>query len=419
MTVRNKKKIHSNRQKLEKAQHQKQFVNEMKDLIAKAAGPDVVHIVPEYEIERLYKIRCHTVRLKAAPGEIIPPHILRFSNHLVTLFFKNASVEIGLGTLEQLSLYTFFSTGYTLITYAEAMKEDAYANASAIKKALAPLAALFDSDILRAALSQYNSIMVTISLLCSDFNDHIYAFKFNPDIVAKGVDKAGFFSEVYRTRLPKIKMLIEEHNRPLLQVGWYLPEPALRLEFINVQSEEIYQPPGSKLDVYIQSHAINRLAERLDGIDTGILHFNIFNSFTSLKVCRNKSGLLLFEYAIFGDKAGYFLGELIHGKIILKTFLFLTHKGTPEADKLQAITGLVKEDIIYLDIDKLSTFMLSDIASNERVKQLFVDAGCESLFKIDKELYFSSEGISAISKAESIEKYLQLNTWPMPGRLNR
>jgi hypothetical protein len=73
--------------------------------------------------------------------------------------------------------------------------------------------------------------------------------------------------------------------------------------------------------------------------------------------------------------------------------------------------GLMKEDINYLDIDKLSTFVLSDIANNEHVKQLFVEAGCESLFKIDREYYLSAEGKPVTSKAELIAKYLQLNTF--------
>ena len=415
MPVRKKKKSHANRQKMEKAQHVKQFISEVKDIIAKAAGTDIVRYIPEHEFEHLYKIRFRPVSVRAAPGESIPLNILQFSNHMATRFFKDIHISIGVGSLAQLSLYHFFSTAYTVITYAEGVKEDAYADAAKVKAALAPLAAVFDSPVQEMALDKYDNIMVLLGMWCSDFNEYLYTFKFNPQIIAAGVFKAGIFSEIYRTRLPKVKVLIEERHRPAWHVGWYLPDPEPHLKLISIKSEDIYQPPGTRLDVYIQSHALNRLCERLDGIDTGMLHYNIFNSFNSLKVCRNKTGMLLFEYAIFGDKAGYFLGELIDGKIILKTFLFLTHNGTPEADKLQNITGLMKEDIIYLAIDKLSTFLLSDIAVNERVKQLFIDAGCESLFKIDKDLYISSEGKPAIAKAESIEKYLQLNSLPKRG----
>lgn len=414
MPVRNKKKSDANRQKAEQVRHLKQFVNEIKDLIAKAAGPDIAHSIPQYEIESLYNIRCHPVRLIAAPGESIPANILEFANHMVTIMFKGKQTPIGVGTLDQMSLYDFFSTGYTVMLYANAISDENFACAARIKKALAPLAALFGSPIHTAALSNYNSIMVTISLFCSDINEHLYAFKYNPAIKARGISKAGLFSEIYRVRLPKVKVLIEEHLRPALQLGWYLPEPELHLKLSSIRSEEIYQPPGKMLGVYIQSHALNRLAERLDGVDTGVLHYNIFDSISNLKVCRNKMGILFFEYAIFGNKTGYFLGEVVKDKVVLKTFLFLTNSGTPEADRLQRSMGLMKEDINYLAIDKLSAFLLSDIADNERVKQLFVDAGCASLFEMDKEYIISSDGLPAASKAELIVKYLQLDATPSP-----
>jgi hypothetical protein len=412
MPVRKKKKRHANRQKMEKAQHLKQFISEVQELIAKAAGPDIVRCIPESEIVRQYKFRIHPVRVRTAPGETIPQEILQFSNHIVTLLFKNMQIPIGVGALTELSLYHFFSTAYTVITYAQGLPDDAYTNAATVKKALAPLAAVFDSPAQDMAVDRYHHIMLVLGMWCSNFTEYLYTFKFSPHIMARGISKAGLFSEIYRTRLPRAKILIGENHRPAWQVGWYLPEPEPHLMRISIRSEDIHQPPGNSLDVYIQSHALNRLSERLDGIDVGILHYNIFSSFNSPKVCRNKTGLLLFEYALFGEKAGYFLGELADGKIVLKTFLFLTHKGTPEADKLQTIAGLMKEDIIYLDIDKLSTFIFSDITVNERVKQLFIDAGCGSLFKIDKELCFSSEGMSTTSKAGLIEKYLQLNTFP-------
>jgi hypothetical protein len=292
------------------------------------------------------------------------------------------------------------------------LNDEDYVHAGEVKKALAPLAAVLDSPVHEAAWSKYNQFMVTISLFCCDINEYLYAFKFNPHIIERGLSKAGLCSDIYRTRLPNVKVLIDEHHRPAWRLGWYLPEPELRLKFVSIKSEDIYLSSGNMLDVYIQSHALNRLSERLDGIDMGILHFNIFDSFNILKVCRNKYGVLLFEYAIFGDKAGYFVGDVVDEKIILKTFLFLTNNGTPEADKLQTATGLMKEDITYLAIDKLSTFLLSDIAGNERVKQLFIDAGCESLFKIDKE-FIPSESTQTTSKAELIAKYLHLNISPL------
>lgn len=193
MPVRKKKKLHANRQKIEKAQHLKQFISEVKDIIAKAAGPDIVRIVPEYEIAHLYKMRCHPVRVKAAPGEPIPSHIVQFSNHMVTRLFKDLHIPIGVGTLSALSLYSFFSTAYTVMTYAQVLSDDAYADAATVKKALAPLAAVFDSPVQESALDKYHYFMITIGMWCSDFSEHLYTFKFNPEIMARGVIKPVIF----------------------------------------------------------------------------------------------------------------------------------------------------------------------------------------------------------------------------------
>ena len=51
--------------------------------------------------------------------------------------------------------------------------------------------------------------------------------------------------------------------------------------------------------------------------------------------------------------------DIIEGKIVIRTFLFVTNNGTPEGKKLAQITGLQKLDKKYLALDKLSTFMTS------------------------------------------------------------
>ena len=409
MPVRNKKKSIANRQKMEKAQHLKQFVSEIKELITNAAGSEITRYIPQEEIEHLYTIRFRPVRVNAAPEESIPPDILQFVNHLVTLLFKNYKIPLGVGMLDQVSLYDLFSTVYTVIFYVSGLSDEAYTRAADVKHALAPLVAVYDSQVNKDAFSEYNKIMNTAAIFCCDINESLYAIKYNKAIVTKG--KPGLFSEIHRTQLPKVKILIEEQPRPVWQLGWFLPEPELRLQFINLRSEDIYKPPGKMLNVYIQSHALNRLVERLDGIEIGVLTYNVLNLFNEPKICRNRRGVLLIEYNIFGDKVGYFVCEIVDEKVILKTFLFLTHNGTPEADKLQATMGLMKEDISYLGIDKLSTFLLSDIADNERLKQLFIDAGCESLFVFDKEMYKPFDKKSPISKAEMIARYLQLDAF--------
>ncbi|HEY8897017.1 MAG TPA: hypothetical protein VIM79_19475 [Niastella sp.] len=412
MPVRKKKKAHANRLKVEKAQHLKQFVHDVKCIIERSSGAEVLRYIPEYEFEVIYKFLFRPVNIRAASGEDISDDVLRLSNCMLSHLFKYTIIKLNIGEIDQLSLYHYYSLGYTIMAYITWLADDAYPHAMEVKKALAPWGTLIESAADEEAMDKFYGIMFMIAVFFSDLTDHLYTLEYNPNFLQRGFMNLGVYSEMYKRPVSQIKVRIEEHMRPAWQLGWGFPGQDRQLSYMSIKSEDVFLAPGNMLDVYIQSHALNRLAERLDGVETGVLHFNIYNSLSELKVCKSRKGFLMFDYAIFGKKAGYFLGEVVDGKIVLKTFLFLTNTGTPEAEKLKAATGLMKEDIMYLAIDKLSTFVYSDIAGNDRIKQLFIDAGCESLFKIDKG-HFAGRGDDAITaKAEMIAKYLQVDALP-------
>lgn len=117
-----------------------------------------------------------------------------------------------------------------------------------------------------------------------------------------------------------------------------------------------------------------------------------------VKAIRFK-GTLLIPYYLLLQKAGYFVCEVHEGKLILTTFLFLTNNDTPEGDKLYRLYQLTRNDKDYLAINKLSSFVTSDIAQNPEAKKLFIDAGCESLFQIKKSTYMRPPEEQHISDA--------------------
>ncbi len=77
---------------------------------------------------------------------------------------------------------------------------------------------------------------------------------------------------------------------------------------------------------------------------------------------------------------GYLVAEIQEGNVFIRTYLFIANEGTPEGNLLKAKTGLGKLDIAYLKINKLSTYMNSDIATNPEVKKIFIEARCTALF---------------------------------------
>lgn len=409
MSKQKKKSSLQSRQKVSNAQHRNEFIRELKATLDKSVGPEIFRLIPPEEIENIYSLRCHPVRLQAGPDQKIPSAVLKKLKSVATLLLKNEYVDTGIGDLPEFSLYDFFSLGLTIVIYAIRLKEDAYPAAAKVKSALQPFANIETGPVFQDVWNRYGRILTTITIFNSNISTGLYALKQSRTSVKDGLTAIGFYIEVYCLQAPKIQIAIDGRHRPAYRLGWPVAEPAPHLKFTAISSEKLGLPPGELLEVYIQSHALNRLFERMDGLDNSLLCFNIFLSLSDLKAHKNRQEGWLFEYSVLDIKAGYFVGEIIDKRVILKTFLFLTNNGTPEAKKLYTTTGITKEDKAYLTIDKLSTFLDSDIATNDRVKQLFIDAGCESLFKIDKSLRLPREDDRETSIADFIVKYLQLD----------
>jgi hypothetical protein len=99
-----------------------------------------------------------------------------------------------------------------------------------------------------------------------------------------------------------------------------------------------------------------------------------------------ENGRMLLAYDFESQsRVGYFVADVVEGKLLLRTFLFITNEGTPEARKLAEISGLCKLDVKYWKIDKLSTFLKSDIVLKPEIKKIFMDAGCGGLFNLSLE----------------------------------
>lgn len=141
-----------------------------------------------------------------------------------------------------------------------------------------------------------------------------------------------------------------------------------------------------KINVFIQQHALRRIKERLCDYFLHLNHTYIVNAILSDAIPADDEHGFLFPLKYGEVKLGYLKAVLIGDKLIILTFLFLTNNGTPEGKKLHDLIGIQKQDKKYLGIDKLSTFILSDIKQNMLLKDLFCHAGCNGLFELPLDL---------------------------------
>ena len=153
---------------------------------------------------------------------------------------------------------------------------------------------------------------------------------------------------------------------------------------------------------------------------TGSIHEHIHHSIsvpendeeTSFKEESNAvifNGNILFPYFYSEHKIGYLTARIIDDNIVISTFLFLTMDGTPEGDLLCEKLKLVKKDKMFLNLDKLETFIHGDIKTDPILVGILSKCGCESLLNISPEELVKPPKMKAIKIAALIRKYIGMS----------
>jgi hypothetical protein len=229
--------------------------------------------------------------------------------------------------------------------------------------------------------------MDLLSWMYSDFNDSVIRF------VPEGMDdeKAApelsvFYNNyILEQKEPEKESLeINGHRRSIYRIWLTINKVFLPMTRTPQQLGMDGLMQEFPLKVYIQLHALERLDERLGNHFRQLSYLYVLDALLKKPVVVGHDHGLLFPVILGPTKLGYLKAVIIGDKLVVLTFLFVTNNGTPEGKKLKDLIGLQKEDKKYLGIDKLSTFIKSDIKQDEKLKALFCQAGCGGLFHMTK-----------------------------------
>ena len=214
--------------------------------------------------------------------------------------------------------------------------------------------------------------------------------------------------------VPSRAFAVEGNRRTGFRYGFPLSEGkenlwlTLPARFFGITEQEM-------LDVYIQSHALIRLMQRVDTIPFGIAFaLSTFELKDKPKVRKVGSNSFLIDVVIKNLKVGYFVACLVGNAVLIKTFLFVTSSASPEGRKLDALTGLKKLDKQFLGIDRLSTYLALDINKSPELISIFQEAGLEELLRINKEMFTALSAllteINHTENSEFIASYIARRT---------
>lgn len=166
---------------------------------------------------------------------------------------------------------------------------------------------------------------------------------------------------------------------------------------------------ADSLPVYVTSHVLRRLSERLGVIETWdpFLQFCLWLSLAAPQVVQTDAveESVLVSYLLNEHKLGYIPCSVRNGKVVAETFLFLTMDRTPEGELLRGKLRIGRADRTYLQLDRIDTFLQSDIKEDRQLVAILSECGCGHLFKITGEEAIADE---MRGFADAMRKYLRL-----------
>ncbi|MBI4726776.1 hypothetical protein HY768_06080 [candidate division TA06 bacterium] len=402
-----KKKFKSrnlSQQHLAQAQHRNRYWEKIHFICQACGAPQAFSLLPRRELERLYDLRFLPFRIEAAPGESIPERVVKDCRILVFEQVKRQAMPIVPGGPE-ITLDDYFNVALSLRHYLKIIAVGEFPGAGEFKQALAIYAG--DDGLLNEAFARLSNVLWVPSVFCSDLNVRLYwlTLSFNR---LDGDSCLQRNLEVHAHAPERVRAVFDGIPRPASRACWAfcgsgIVKAVLQPSQLGVRGSFADLPH----EVFVQSHALQRLEERIDGVPTGLLHYSLFQSLQQPKAINDGQGNILVEYRIFNAKAGYLIADIKDGRVVIRTFLFVTNNGTPEGKRLEEVCGLGRLDKQYLALDKLSTFMAADVAGNAGLQELFRQAGCECLWDL-KEKVGPLCTVSGQAPAALLEQYLGL-----------
>ena len=180
------------------------------------------------------------------------------------------------------------------------------------------------------------------------------------------------------TRPETTTVTVDGKPRPAFRCTlFWQPAKATEISWPRSQFGMLFGP--EQYPVYMQQHALRQLEQRVPGASP----ISITSSLADPRFVMQSKDSFLIEFRYCGHKVGYFAGNVLADKILIKTFLFLTMQGTPESDLLYKKLRLARRDIEYLRLDELSLFSAAEVRQDAELAKLFRQCGCGHLLEID------------------------------------
>lgn len=373
-----KKRIDSNKLKYARLESKKNYLRRIREVCEREGCGELFDLIPKSELEKIYALRESPFKVADSFTETVEEDVHKEISYVLKEEMQSEKCKIS--DAHELSLYEISTYWGSFLYYLENLKESRFENAKKVKELCFKFFGL--EETLIDCDKKLNHLLFIIGYCYSSIK-HIHWFTTESKMrkcLGVGIENKLTIHSYFP---PKIEIIRDEEKRPAYKICLAQSQTGIESALL---SKELFgckcDTTKTSMEVYIQSHAIIRLSQRLDCVDESIIFFWLLTSLFEPHILKENDNKFLIEYGILGIRLGYLVADIDDNIVLIRTFLFLTQSGTPQGKKLNELYKLRKMDITYLEIDRLSTFVTTNFCENNELIEVFTQAGCRDLLEI-------------------------------------
>jgi hypothetical protein len=356
------------------------------EIIEACGATEAYRQLPKNDQWCISKFRVSPPRVVAAPDCGFGKKIVDEIAPTFTELLRNRFLILS-PTKFKISYYDYLTIVSALLVHATILYEKRTFGSIEWNRALEPLI-LISNDPEINPESLIKEELAQIAAKASSIEKQFFWFKLRAEIGRLAKVQIEEYFELRRYPAESKRIQIDGNPRPAYRVGEYDPQQK-EMAWLSLSTADLpYEPNAAlkKYNVYIQSHALARLRERMAPFESYRLEAELVNAIRNPIIDRAPDNTLMIHYRFAGAKVGNLVAERIGEDIVIRTFLFLTQGGAPEGNAFNARLKIKAIERQYFGLDTVRTFVHTDVCTDPRIAALLNECGCGELIRLKKNI---------------------------------
>lgn len=271
----------------------------------------------------------------------------------------------------KLTFYDYLTMGSQFGTFCSATYEEKqYCEQAEVYKTIAEKVILLEDFGRNTLMRQYFEFLRELLGHLSQFNYRMYGFDLAFKQTRTRVMMAHYI-QITSIECEKKAFIFHDKKRPAFRM--LMPNfIESEVNYVNIRNNRVFENSTANklLKLYIQSHALLRMKERLDILTIHEKNTYLINAVLFGKKIRLSSGREAFEMQGKANHIIAYLPFMVQDDcVVILTVLPVTNSVTPIGKKLCETLCVTKAELEVCGMDRLSYFLRTDFDKIPRLKQ--------------------------------------------------